>query len=65
MSYAARTTVSVEQSRTEIERTLSKYGAKSFAYFTEDGRAIIVFEASDHRLACTHSNAPGQPGSFY
>lgn len=22
-------------------------------------------KASDHRLACTHSNEPGQPGSEY
>lgn len=48
--YAASTKVSVEQTRAEIERTLTRYGAKSFAYFAEAGRAIIVFEAHDRRL---------------
>lgn len=50
MSFAAKTKVPVGQTRIEIERTLSRYGAKSFAYFTENGRAIIVFEASDRRI---------------
>lgn len=50
MAFAEKTKVSTDQTRTEIERVLSKYGAKSFAYFTEDGRAIIVFEAADRRI---------------
>lgn len=50
MTFAAKTKVPVDQTRAEIERTLSRYGAKSFAYFTEDGRAIIVFEASNRRI---------------
>lgn len=50
MAYAKYTKVGTDQSRTEIERTLSRYGAKSFAYFTEDSRAIIVFEAHDRRI---------------
>lgn len=50
MTFASKTKVPVDQPRIEIERTLSRYGAKSFAYFTEDGRAIIVFEASDRRI---------------
>src|SRR5262245_43139364 len=48
--YAATTKVPVEQTRAEIERTLSRYGAQRFAYFTEKGRAIIVFEANERRL---------------
>lgn len=50
MTYAARTTVSADQTRVEIERTLARYGARSFAYFSEEGRAIIVFEAEDRRI---------------
>lgn len=45
MSYAADTEVSVEKSRAEIERILSKYGATRFAYMTDDMRAIIAFQA--------------------
>lgn len=50
MSFAEKTKVPVEQSRTEIERTLQRYGATRFAYFTETGKAIVVFEAKDRRL---------------
>lgn len=32
MTYAANTSVSVENSRMEIERTLARYGAKEFIY---------------------------------
>lgn len=48
--YAKNTKVPVEQSRNEIERTLARYGASRFAYFGEQGRAIIVFEAFERRL---------------
>jgi hypothetical protein len=50
MTYAAHTKVPVDRSKTEIERTLARYGADRFAYFTEAGKAIIVFEAHDRRL---------------
>lgn len=50
MTYAASTRVPVDQTRLEIERTLARYGAKSFAYASEEARAIIVFEASDRRI---------------
>ena len=33
MPYAARTTVPIEKSKAEIERTLTRYGADRFAYF--------------------------------
>lgn len=48
--FAAYTKVSVEQTRTEIERTLTRYGAKAFAYMTESGRAIIAFEANERHV---------------
>ena len=50
MPYAAHTKVPVDQTKTEIERTLTRYGADRFAYFTEAGKAIIVFEAHSRRL---------------
>ena len=50
MTYAATTKVNVDQTRTEIERTLTRYGADRFAYFSEAGRAIIIFEAHQRRL---------------
>ena len=50
MAYASRTEVTVDRSRAEIEKTLKRYGADRFAYFTETDRAIIVFEARDRRI---------------
>lgn len=50
MAYAERTKVPEQQTRAEIERVLTRYGARSFAYFTEAGRAIIVFEADSRRI---------------
>lgn len=50
MTFASHTKVSVEQTRAEIERTLARYGAKSFAYATEEGRAAIMFNAADRRI---------------
>jgi hypothetical protein len=44
--YAADTKVPVERSRLEIERTLKRYGADRFAYFSETGRTIVMFEAN-------------------
>ena len=49
-TYAADTTVSVEKSRAEIDRTLERYGATSFAYMSTSGRAVIMFEAADRRI---------------
>ena len=43
MPYAADTSVSVERSRAEIERTLDRYGADAFGYTTGDGQVRIAF----------------------
>lgn len=51
--FAASTKVSVEQTRTEIERTLSRYGANAFAYMSQAGRAIIAFEAVKRHIKIT------------
>lgn len=50
MSFASTTKVPVDQTRNEIERTLARYGATRFAYYTESGRAIILFEAHNRRI---------------
>lgn len=43
--YASDTSVTPERSRAEIERTLQRYGATSFAYGYEEERAVIGFRA--------------------
>lgn len=48
--FAEHTKVPIEQTRNEIERTLTRYGADRFAYFTEAGKAIVVFEAHERRI---------------
>ena len=50
MAFAEKTRVPVDQTRTEIERTLRRYGADRFAYMTEAGRAVIMFEAGKRRI---------------
>ena len=50
--YAQATSVSVEKSRSEIETTLTRYGANKFAYARDDERGIasIEFEAHDRHV---------------
>lgn len=49
-TYASRTEVSSDKSRTEIERTLARYGASSFMYGWDQTRALIAFEMNGRRL---------------
>ncbi len=42
--YASKTTVSSEKSKTEIERTLTRYGATEFLYGTKSQWAVIAFK---------------------
>lgn len=49
-TYAADTKVPVDRSRTEIEKTLSRYGATAFGYITAEGAAMVEFAASDRRI---------------
>lgn len=48
--YAEKTSVSVESSRAEIERTLRRYGADSFAYGWSSDKAQIEFVAAGRRV---------------
>lgn len=50
MTYADNTSVSVEKSRAEVERTLQRYGASAFGYMTSAGQATIMFEAHERRI---------------
>lgn len=50
MTYAANTSVSVENSRAEIERILTRYKATSFAYGWDQQRSLIEFAAQDRRV---------------
>ncbi|WP_301119722.1 hypothetical protein [Mycolicibacterium fortuitum] len=49
-TYASDTSVSSEKSRGEIERTLSRYGAKSFMYGYDDTHAMIQFATNDRQV---------------
>lgn len=48
--YAANTDVTSDRSRAEIERTLTRYGAGSFAYGWDSGRAMIGFHMHDRQV---------------
>lgn len=49
-TYASKTSVSSDKSHAEIEATLRRYGAYSFAYLSSRDRAVIAFEAHDRRI---------------
>lgn len=48
--YAASTSVSSDRSRAEIERTLQRYSATSFAYGWQDDRAVVGFTLNDRQI---------------
>jgi len=48
--YAAKTSVSAERSRGEIEVTLRRYGADGFAYAAQDGKAMIGFRINKRQV---------------
>jgi hypothetical protein len=50
MTYAKDTTVSVPQSRIEIENTLRRYGADQFLSGWTDGMASIAFSMNGHKV---------------
>lgn len=50
MAFAEGTTVSVEKSRAEIEKLITRYGATSTAFMQAPGRAIVCFEADGRRV---------------
>lgn len=50
MTFARGTEVSVEKSRAEIEKLITRYGATSTAFMSSPGRAMIAFEAKDRKI---------------
>ena len=48
--YAENTTVSSDRSRTEIEKTLQRYGTSKFMYGWEGEAALIAFEMEHRRV---------------
>jgi hypothetical protein len=73
--YAQRTSVDSGATRAEIERTLTKYGAKSFMYGWDENRAALAFTINDRQVRFvlpmpdrndrrfTHTPAKGQARS--
>ena len=51
--FAAKTTVSSEKSRSEIEAILTRYGASAFMYAWEGPRAVIGFRAKERHIRFT------------
>lgn len=49
-TYAKQTSVDANQSRAEIERTLERYGATSFAYSKTEAEAVIIFDMENRRV---------------
>ena len=49
-TYAQGTQVSVEKSRGEIERTLTRYGADQFMYGWKETGAVIAFRAKGRHI---------------
>jgi hypothetical protein len=49
--FAENTTVSVETTRMEIERTLERYGADKFGYARDDSRGLAVIHFSAQQRA--------------
>ena len=48
--YASNTSVSADRSRSEIESTLTRYGATSFAYGWQGDRSVIQFAAHGRQI---------------
>jgi hypothetical protein len=49
-TYAAKTEVSSQKSRVEIETTITRYGASSFAYASQGDKAMIGFEKAGRTI---------------
>jgi hypothetical protein len=53
MTYAKRSKVAANTTRTQIENVLARYGATGFAYGTEAKHAVIAFQTHDRRVKFT------------
>ena len=50
MTYAENTTVSTDKSRSEIERTLQRYGADQFMYGWDQDKAVVGFRMAGRQI---------------
>jgi hypothetical protein len=50
MKFAKDTEVSVEKTRMEIERTLTRFGASRFAYGSWERGALVAFQYGDKQI---------------
>lgn len=50
MSYAAKTSVTIDKSQLEIKKTLAKYQASGFAYGELGDKSMIMFEMKGRRF---------------
>lgn len=53
MTYAQNTSVSTDKSRSEIEKTLQRYGADQFMYGWDDIMALIMFRMNGIQIKFT------------
>jgi hypothetical protein len=60
MTFARRTTVSVEKTRAEIERVVKRYGAKGFASAWQGDTVRVEFLARDRHIRMTMTEPPGE-----
>lgn len=56
--YAARTQVSVEKSKGEIERTLRRYDADGFMYATQGDSAMVQFTKAGRMIRLVFQQRP-------
>ena len=50
MKYAANTNVGMAESRTEIEETVTRYGAEGFMSGWSNNSGVIAFDLKGHRI---------------
>jgi hypothetical protein len=60
MTFARRTTVTVEKSRAEIEHVVKRYGAKGFISGWQGDRVRIEFLAGDRHIRMSMTEPPAE-----
>lgn len=63
--YASETTVSTESSRSEIERTLRRYGADAFGYSTDGVKATVAFRIAGRHVRFALTMPDPKAGEFW
>ncbi len=63
-NFAEKTTVPEEKTRAELEATVNRYGATSYAYACSQERAMIQFELKGRRIKLEVSFLPETAKEF-